>query len=342
MHIMKFHPKRAWMELLALALAVGVMSGRVINAQASSSEVEAHNSSGGSFANDGAPNGGPAEVPGTSGGPGGPSDPGSGAAPRPSPTPETFSIAFDVQASGKEVKQDCAVCHWLEVHIDGKKLDFGKTATLRKDKSYEITVKDNPETRGSPPQGSTPPHDSNQRFTVWPKAVDGQSINASNDKKILFAQKDEVLEYLIDNSQEMLTENKTWESGVLQKKAMLIPVKIATPTRPYGNATTEVGPINNLLGVWREQEIKIRVDLKDLDEEIALPPNFIIWSVPSSVPGPTNQIPVNQREATLSWLNYGLKQILITIGGKKFRVVIDVPDVGDIEQSQAILMDPLV
>ncbi|MFZ4779346.1 MAG: hypothetical protein ACOYM3_28630, partial [Terrimicrobiaceae bacterium] len=217
---------RLWLKWLVCAIAVVAVSGNVINAQASSSEVEAHNSAGGSFANDGTPNGGPAGGPGNPGGPGGPGDPGSGTAPQPTPTPETFKVAFDVQASGKEVKQDCAVCHWLEVHIDGKKLAFGETATLKKGKSYEVTVKDNPQTRGSPPQGSTPPHDSNQKFTVWPIAVDGQTIEASDDKKVIFAQKDQVLEYLIDNSREMLAENKDWYGGILQKKAILLPVEV--------------------------------------------------------------------------------------------------------------------
>ncbi len=77
------------------------------------------------------------------------------------------------------MKQDCAVCHQLSVLINGKEYGDGEAVTLPKDETHTVSVKDTPEPRSVPPGGdSTPPHTSNQKFTVWPKTVDGQTITS--------------------------------------------------------------------------------------------------------------------------------------------------------------------
>jgi hypothetical protein len=47
------------------------------------------------------------------------------------PAPETFQAAFEVAASGKQIKQDCAVCHWPEVWVGNTKLKSDEAITLR-------------------------------------------------------------------------------------------------------------------------------------------------------------------------------------------------------------------
>jgi hypothetical protein len=212
-------------QFVVFTVFMGVMLN-VSHAQTSTAEVEAHNRFGSGFGNNGSSGGG---------GGGGGTDPGSGTQPQPSPTPETFQAAFEVGASGKQIKQDCAVCHWLEVLVDGRKLEYGETVTLTKNKTHQVTVTDNPQTRGSPPTDATPPHDDNQTFTVYPAAVGNQTItevpgDAGNPPKAFIVNKDSVLDYIIDNSEKLLAKNKEWPKSPadepMNKKALLVPVDI--------------------------------------------------------------------------------------------------------------------
>jgi hypothetical protein len=117
---------------------------------------------------------------------------------------------------------------------------------------------------------------------------------------------------------------------------LLVPTEISTKSKPYSDDGTQVGPINNIISTWPGMPIELFVDLKGLDETATLPANFIKWTVP----GPGNQIPVNQRRASVIWSSPGTRQIVIEVGGAKFRVVIDVPDVGDRGEEEAALMNP--
>lgn len=322
-------------RLVALSLMVGSIPSTL--AQNSTAEVEAHNTFGSGFGNN-APGGG------SNGGGNGGGDPGSGTQPQPSPTPATFEAAFEVGANGKQVKQDCAVCHWLEVYVNGKKLDYGETITLRKDKSHEVTVQDNPQTRGSPPQGATPPHDDTQTFTVFPKAVGNQTIteipgDGPNDPpKAFIVNKDEVLDFLIDNSEKLLAMDKEWPTNAadepMKKKAKLLPVDIRTPSIPYSDGSTPAGPVNNIVSVWPDDTIELLVDLSGVLTESTLPPNTITWSAPGIA------VAANTMNATLSWSTSGTRQIEITIGESRKHVAIDVPDVGSLSASTAAAIDP--
>ncbi|MFZ4774282.1 MAG: esterase/lipase family protein [Terrimicrobiaceae bacterium] len=192
----------------------------------STSESEAHNPMGSKFGNDG-----PA------------GDPGSGTASSRT-EPETFQAAFEIQSSGKQVKNNCAVCHWLEVQIDGDTYETGQVATLLKGKSYEITVKDSP--RPLPPNAFVPklhPNVFDAKFTVYPMAVDGQTIRelpgGENQPPLAFiAQKDEVFQYLIDNSEGLLVRDKEWPKNAadepMNKKGLFVPMDIAVDANRDG------------------------------------------------------------------------------------------------------------
>lgn len=198
----------------------------VLYAQNATSEVEAFNSVGSTFGNNGAPGSGP----------GGGPPPGSDTQPNPSPTPETIEARFTVAAQGKQIKLDCASCHWMEVHVDNRKLNFEETITLKKGKAYEVTVKDNPQTSGTPPQGATPPEHDTQTYTVWPIPAGNQTItpipseNSADPPKGFLVQKDQILQYLIDNSEGLLAENKPWPQNPseepMSKKARLLPFEL--------------------------------------------------------------------------------------------------------------------
>ncbi len=216
------------LSVAALCASFGTVlaCSAVLYAQNATSEVEAFNSFGSTFGNNGAPGSGP----------GGGPPPGSGTQPNPSPTPETIEAKFTVAAQGKQIKFDCASCHWLEVHVDNRKLNFEETITLKKGKAYEVTVKDNPQTSQTPPQGSTPPESDTQTYTVWPIPADNQTItpipseNSGDPPKAFLVQKDQVLQYLIDNSAGLLAENKPWpktsSDEPMNKKARLLPIDI--------------------------------------------------------------------------------------------------------------------
>jgi hypothetical protein len=138
---------------------------------------------------------------------------------------------------GKQVKQDCAVCHKLSVLINGRECDDGEAVTLRKGETHTVKVKDTPVPRDTPPGGdSSPPHTSNQKFTVWPKAVDGQTITSiagdgpADSPQVFIAKKAEILQYLLDNSERLMAQNKDWPEDPadepMNKTARLLPVQI--------------------------------------------------------------------------------------------------------------------
>jgi hypothetical protein len=125
-------------------------------------------------------------------------------------------VAFEIMSHGKQIKNSCAICHWLEVQIDGKLLQSGEVATLRKGQSYHITVKDTP--RPLPAGAVRPVHDPTEytaRFTVYPMPVNGQTLaevpgEEGEPPTAFLAQSDEVIEYLIDNREGLLVRDKRW------------------------------------------------------------------------------------------------------------------------------------
>jgi alpha-tubulin suppressor-like RCC1 family protein len=151
---------------------------------------------------------------------------------------ETVEAAFVVGSGGKQLTQSCAVCHWLEVKIDGRLYRDGEVAVLKKGKPYDITVVDVP--KPIPPNAVKPPDHPTAytaKFTVYPQAVEGQTITEvpggeNRPPKAFFVQKDEVLQYLIDNQEGLLVKNKEWPKEPAEeptkKKARILPVEIVT------------------------------------------------------------------------------------------------------------------
>jgi hypothetical protein len=109
--------------------------------------------------------------------------------------------------------------------------------TLPKGETHTVKVKDTPVPRDTPPGGDPePPHTSNQKFTVWPKAVDGQTITSiagdgpADSPQVFIAKKAEILQYLLDNSEGLMAQDKDWPENPadepMNKKARLASVEI--------------------------------------------------------------------------------------------------------------------
>ena len=196
----------------------------------------------------------------------------------------TFQAAFEVRTNsneyprGKQVKQDCAVCHKLSVLINGREYGDGAEVTLRKGETHTVKVKDTPVPRDTPPGGdSSPPHTSNQKFTVWPQAVDGQTITSiqgngpADSPQVFIAKKAEILQYLLDNSEGLMAQDKDWPENPadepMNKTARLLPVDIdfihpATGEMDESRETSEGGYI----AIRRDEQTPVtKLKLRKLD-----------------------------------------------------------------------------
>ena len=210
------------------------------------------------------------------------SSPSSGLPPQGPQDVGTFQAAFEVRTNtgegGKQVKQDCAVCHKLSVLINGREYDDGEAVTLPKGETHTVKVKDTPVPRDTPPGGDPePPHTSNQKFTVWPKAVDGQTITsiqgngAADSPQVFIAKKAEILQYLLDNSEGLMAQDKDWPENPadepMNKKARLLPVDIdfihpATGEMDESRETSEGGYI----AIRRDEQTPVtKLKLRKLD-----------------------------------------------------------------------------
>ena len=196
----------------------------------------------------------------------------------------TFQAAFEVRTNtngdprGKQVKQDCAVCHKLSVLINGREYGDGEAVTLPKGETHTVKVKDTPVPRDTPPGGdSSPPHTSNQKFTVWPQAVDGQTITSiqgngpADSPQVFIAKKAEILQYLLDNSEGLMAQDKDWPENPadepMNKTARLLPVDIdfihpATGEMDESRETSEGGYI----AIRRDEQTPVtKLKLRKLD-----------------------------------------------------------------------------
>lgn len=152
------------------------------------------------------------------------------------PPPERkFKVAFEIASGGKTVTASCAACHHLQVQVGPKTASTGEAVELEKGRSYEIKLKDKPETWR--PAGQEPPHDDTAFYTLVAQAVDGQTVTPSSDNKHVIAEKDQIVQYLIDNDSGLLTDNKPWSNSTLQQKAELASVEIV----PDDNMVDVVG-----------------------------------------------------------------------------------------------------
>ena len=272
----------------------------------------------------------------------------------------TFQAAFEVRTNtngdprGKQVKQDCAVCHKLSVLINGREYGDGEAVTLPKGETHTVKVKDTPVPRDTPPGGdSSPPHTSNQKFTVWPQAVDGQTITSiqgngpADSPQVFIAKKAEILQYLLDNSEGLMAQDKDWPENPadepMNKTARLLPVeiKVSSAKPPAGTSGAKYtspdrptkGSADNLFSVWPGEDFTVKVKLP---ESFQLPPGLIKWTVAGG------SIPDNTKEHTFNWSTTGTKHVEIKVGQSKFSVWVDLPDVGSLSQGDALFaVDPI-
>lgn len=136
------------------------------------------------------------------------------------PPEQKFKVSFEIASGGKTVTASCAKCHNLEVQVGPKTVGTGVTVELERGRSYDIKLKDKPETWR--PTGQEPPHDDTATYTLWPKPVGNQTITPSSDEKLIYAKSGEVFEYLVDNNSGLLAQQKSWEHSVTTKTAKLV------------------------------------------------------------------------------------------------------------------------
>ena len=97
----------------------------------------------------------------------------------------------------------------------------------------------------------------------------------------------------------------------------------------------EKGSVDNLISVWPAEELKITIDIPEPFKSNP-PAGLISWNAPG------HTVPEQSTEFTFRWLDTGAKTITITIGGSKFKVVVDLPNVGNTSQGDALLaLDPI-
>jgi hypothetical protein len=198
-------------RFICVVMGGGLISGEMLRAQDSS--VSSSNAFGSSSSNGGGGGGG-------------------GGTP---PEPETFAAAFTLQSSGKQIKANCAACHNLEIKVGDRTLKDGETGTFRKGKEYPVSIIDKPVVNR--PNATVPPDHDTAKFTVWPLAVDGQTVTKSDDDKVFFVGKDAVVQYLIDNDDLLFAQYKDWTDTLLSKSARLLPVEVAVDNNRNGEIT---------------------------------------------------------------------------------------------------------
>ena len=101
------------------------------------------------------------------------------------------------------------------------------------------------------------------------------------------------------------------------------------------NRTPERGSVDNLIAVWPGEEITLTVDLPEPFKSNPTP-GLISWDAPD------HNVPANSTEFRFKWMDTGVKTVVINVGSSEFKVVIDLPNVGNTSQFDAVLaIDPL-
>jgi len=99
--------------------------------------------------------------------------------------------------------------------------------------------------------------------------------------------------------------------------------------------TPEKGSIDNLISVWPSEEITVIVNLPEPFKSNP-DPGLITWEAPE------HTVPDQTTEYKFKWTDTDTKTVKITVGSSTFKVVIDLPNVGNISQTDALLaVDPI-
>jgi hypothetical protein len=133
------------------------------------------------------------------------------------PPEQQVPFSLQIVSTGKTLVGNCAVCHNLQAQVGGRLISDSEVLQLRRDKAYEIKLIDKLTEWSN--SGGSPPHDTTARFTLWPKVQSGQVLTSSANGQQLTVTKNGALEYFVDNSADLLAEDKVWNDNLLQKTA---------------------------------------------------------------------------------------------------------------------------
>ena len=137
-----------------------------------------------------------------------------------SPLPsQQVDFALQIQSTGKTLVGNCAVCHNLQAKVGSRLVNDGEVIKIWRDKVYEISLID--KITQWPNNGGEPPHDNSAKFTLWPIAQSGQTLSSSANGQQITVSKNGAAEYFIDNSSQLLAQDKAWNDNVLKKKALV-------------------------------------------------------------------------------------------------------------------------
>ena len=114
---------------------------------------------------------------------------------------------------------------------------------------------------------------------------------------------------------------------------MLVPVqiKVTSANSPTGspakyNLTPKKGNADNLFSVWPGEDFKVTIQLPSGFTPYS---GMIKWNLPTGIAD-------NTLEHTFNWTSTGTNIIEIQIGSTKYKISVDVPDVGSVSQDGAI------
>lgn len=136
---------------------------------------------------------------------------------------------------------------------------------------------------------------------------------------------------------EVLTPGSSWTPLDTVRLAPL-EVKVNSANPPEGTAGGKYsdpdrpkrGNADNLFSVWPGEDFTVKVKIP---ATFQLPQGLIKWSVE----GEAISIPDNTKEFTFNWGTPGLRRIEIRVGESTFLVWVDLPDVGTLNQNEALL-----
>jgi hypothetical protein len=182
--------------------------------------------------------------------------------------------------------------------------------------------------------------DVNSRHSAWESAslagrtFRGHSPVHIEEGKTLTAPEDESIEVEIE-----LTATNIGD-GVLPSSVMvgILPYKIEvtssdspTGSTPKYTDSPNSGNATNLFSVWPDE--KFEVQISGLDPMI-LPDDFIVWNIAGE------SIDPNTLSHEFQWNAPGRKWLPFQVGVKQHKIWVDVPDVGEVSQADAVLSMP--
>lgn len=168
----------------------------------------------------------------------------------PGSTNTQYRVSFVAQATGKQVVNNCAVCHNLQVNVGGQIKSGGSTWTLDQEMGERtVTLIDRPTPR--PGTSNNPPHNDNAAYTFMPQALPGQTITeidmgttvtrnvtrnwmlrmigastAGESMKAYLITENDRPPVIVKAPASMVGQNKPWYDSVLSQSASVEPIEV--------------------------------------------------------------------------------------------------------------------